>query len=169
MIIIASNYRKTSYDGENSAVLSEEKSTERNASGNSSDNSVTNYQVPVTVESIVGQAGKYKNIKVAVLVNYAFENKINKEGITERVYTPRPNAEIAKLGAVVQNATGYDPSRGDQFQITSMPFDDTNNQELQRALKEMNKKQMIYTVSAMDFGDFLPFLSFSTLESSTVH
>ncbi len=134
--------QRTMYDGDNAAVLSEEKTKDATGAGES-EVKVTNFEVPVTVENIVSSAGNIKNIKVAVLVNYAYETEKNDEGIVERVYTPRPGAEVDKLGSIVKNAVGYDAGRGDKFQITSVPFDDEGNQRMQKIVRDQKRNQLL--------------------------
>ncbi|MFP4460073.1 MAG: flagellar basal-body MS-ring/collar protein FliF [Candidatus Zixiibacteriota bacterium] len=133
---------KTTYDPDNVAVLSEEKTSQKGEGNSESDASVTNFEVPMTVERIVGSSNVVKNLKIAVLLNYEYEYNTTSEGIKEKVYSPRTDNEINKLGGIVQNAIGFDPSRGDQFQITSVPFDDTGNQEMQRTMKKINADKM---------------------------
>jgi flagellar M-ring protein FliF len=113
---------------DNVVVLSEEIESQstQNASGSSpssSEHTVTNYQVPKSVEHIIGDVGNIKRLSVAVLVN---ERQIEEKGAdgksTFRSQARTPD-ELARLASLVRNAVGLDATRGDQIDIQNMPFE----------------------------------------------
>ncbi len=93
------------------------------ADGDSSSRTVRSrsFEIGRTVVHTVGPKSTVKRLTVAVLVD---GNYTTPEGATEPVYSPRPEAELAELQAVVENAMGFDSARGDRVKIASTPFRD---------------------------------------------
>lgn len=119
----------TTYDPESQVAISEQVGKADNAGKNSGDSSsqstqssITNYEINKTIERVVGGSGNIKRLSVAVIVNdIAKETKTGDKVTTE--YTTRPADQLKKLEDVVKNAVGYDQGRTDQFSIHSMPFE----------------------------------------------
>ncbi len=108
------------YDPRNTVVRSEVRNeTTDPTSGNSDENSTTNYEINRTVEHIVGETGSVKLLSVAVFVdgNYA---ELEDGGAP--LYTPLPEDEVAQLRRIVQTAVGLNATRGDQIEIVNMQF-----------------------------------------------
>ncbi|MBL8947462.1 MAG: flagellar M-ring protein FliF [Myxococcales bacterium] len=80
-----------------------------------------NFEINRTVVHTVGAKATVKRLTVAVLVDGHYTTP---EGATEPVYAPRTEAELAELQAVVENAMGFNSSRGDRVKISSAPFRD---------------------------------------------
>lgn len=74
-----------------------------------------NYEVSETAREVVRTPGGIRRLSVAVLVD-----GIHAE---DGSWTPRSDAEIADLGALVSSAVGLDANRGDVITIRSMQFD----------------------------------------------
>lgn len=113
---------------DNVVVLSEEIETQSNqdtAKGgeNTSEHSVTNYQVPKSIEHIVGDVGNIKRLSVAVLVNGRQVEEKDAEGKPVSKYQQRTPDELARLSSLVRNAVGLDATRGDQLDIQNLPFE----------------------------------------------
>ncbi|MBD3235023.1 MAG: flagellar M-ring protein FliF [candidate division Zixibacteria bacterium] len=130
-----------SYDPDATVIRSEERTTEEGTNlsgepgGNSSstiESSVTNYEVSKSMERIVKQSGSIKNLSVAVMVNGSYAPAENNEEADENgmKYIPRSQGELDQLGNIVKRAVGFRTDRGDQFQIESMQFD--NSEEIIR-------------------------------------
>ncbi|RMG18787.1 MAG: flagellar M-ring protein FliF [Deltaproteobacteria bacterium] len=68
-----------------------------------------NYEVSNTVRRIVRREPKLERLTVAVLV----------DGVDGK---PRSEAEVARITELVKRAAGFDASRGDEIEVTSMPF-----------------------------------------------
>ena len=116
------------YDPDNAAVLSEERNEESNTdsageAGGSVEHTITNYQVPKTVEHITMPVGDITKLSVAVLVDGIRNRVVDENGEESWNYQPRSAEEMAMLSDVVKNAVGFDPLRNDQFVIQNIPFD----------------------------------------------
>jgi len=102
--------------------------------GKSQANTITNYEIPKTVEKIVQEVGNIKRLSVAVLINGT--SKISdKNGQKVLQYIPRSDEEMQKMSQIVKNAVGYDPSRNDQVSVLNVPFDSTL---LEEDIKDVN-------------------------------
>jgi flagellar M-ring protein FliF len=78
----------------------------------------TNYEISKTVQNHIKEAGNINKISVAVLVDGTYpEGADGKEN-----YTPRTEAELKQLKALVSSAIGYDEKRGDKIELVNMRF-----------------------------------------------
>lgn len=122
--------RRERYDPESAVVLSEERdetsgeSIEGSPSG-SMEHTITNYEINRTMEHVVNAVGTIRRLSVAVLVNGVPEGE-------DGTIKPRSAEEIARLRTIVQNAVGFDATRSDQIEVTSIPFD-TSEMDRERA------------------------------------
>ncbi len=85
-------------------------------------NSITDYEIPQTVERIVNGVGTIKRITVGALINGTYK-VVEKDGKRQIEYIPRSEEELKKLEGIVKNAVGFDPNRNDQISIVNVPFD----------------------------------------------
>jgi flagellar M-ring protein FliF len=76
-----------------------------------------NYEVNRTVSRTVGPKVRIKRLHVAVLV----DGKLQGEG-DARAVVARSADELAQIGALVREAAGLDPERGDRVEVQSVPF-----------------------------------------------
>jgi flagellar M-ring protein FliF len=74
----------------------------------------TNYEISKTVKTSTVDGGDIKKLSVAVVVDGS--------GDTAAKYKPRSAEEMTKITALVKSAMGFDQTRGDQVQVTNMPF-----------------------------------------------
>ncbi|MFO1248490.1 MAG: flagellar basal-body MS-ring/collar protein FliF [Alphaproteobacteria bacterium] len=74
----------------------------------------TNYEISKKVTTSTVDGGDVKKLSVAVVVDGS--------GDTAATYKPRSAEEMAKITALVKSAMGFDAARGDQVQVTNMPF-----------------------------------------------
>jgi len=92
-----------------------------NEAGSSSSTTKTrervNYEISKTVRNHVRVTGIVKRLSVAVLVDGTYAVADGKA-----TYQPRSAADIARLTALVRSAIGFDAKRGDNVQVTNMPF-----------------------------------------------
>jgi flagellar M-ring protein FliF len=79
---------------------------------------VTNYEISKTTRNIVREGGEVRRLSVAVLLDGTYTT--NEAG--EKVYTPRTDAELDKIAALVRSAVGIDSNRGDTLEVVNMPF-----------------------------------------------
>ncbi|AUH33757.1 flagellar basal-body MS-ring/collar protein FliF [Paracoccus tegillarcae] len=95
-----------------------------NASGDQSQSSrsenrqQSNYEVSKSVREVSRQPGAVKRLSVAVLVNGVVSE--NTSGEAELI--PRTAPELEVLRELVASAVGFDPARGDQLTVKSLPF-----------------------------------------------
>ncbi len=78
----------------------------------------TNFEISRTTRNIVRDTGEVRRLSVAVLVDGTYSE--NAEG--ESVYTPRTDAELDQIAALVRSAVGYDANRGDALEVVNMQF-----------------------------------------------
>jgi len=72
----------------------------------------TNYEISKTTKTSTVDGGVVKHLSVAVVV----------DGAKEGDYKPRTPAEMKQIEALVKSTMGFDTTRGDQLQVTSMSF-----------------------------------------------
>jgi flagellar M-ring protein FliF len=74
----------------------------------------TNYEISKKVTTSTVDGGDVKKLSVAVVVDGS--------GDTAAAYKARTPEEMTKITALVKSAMGFDAARGDQVQVTNMPF-----------------------------------------------
>jgi flagellar M-ring protein FliF len=77
----------------------------------------TNYEISKKVTTSTQEGGDVKHLSVAVVV----DGTATGEG-TNAPYKARTPAEMAQITSLVKSAMGFDQARGDQVQVTNMPF-----------------------------------------------
>ncbi len=72
--------------------------------------------------------------------------RLSDSGGYERQYVPIADDELSKITKLVQNAVGYDPSRGDSVVVTNIRFDHTEEFKAEDAkfIKAQNTKRTIF-------------------------
>ena len=78
----------------------------------------TNYEINREEYNIVSNVGGIERLSVAVVVDGLYTT--NPDG--KKVFTPRPDEEIARIRDLVANAVGFNSSRGDTIEVSSMSF-----------------------------------------------
>lgn len=79
----------------------------------------TNYEINKEEQQIVSPVGELKRLGVAVIVDGTY-TKDAKTG--QMTYVPRSAQEIARIQSLVQSAVGYDKTRGDTIDVSSIAF-----------------------------------------------
>jgi flagellar M-ring protein FliF len=79
---------------------------------------VTNYEVDRTVRVTRNATGLVRHLNAAVVVN----QKINTDAKGKTTSTPLSQDEMDKLTALVQEAIGFDQTRGDSVKVINAPF-----------------------------------------------
>lgn len=152
------NFEKNStqieqYDPELVAIRSEQRTTQKGTqsegasaatpgatpTASSNDNAedvITNYEVSKTIKSIIGEVGSIKRLTVAVMVDGTYQEKKTPEGDVGKEYIARTPEELNRFASIIKNAVGYMEARTDQFEIVSIPFD---NSLLETSRKELDK------------------------------
>lgn len=78
----------------------------------------TNFEVSEVRRERVKLPGEVRRISVAVLV----DGIVSAAPDGSRVWTPRPEEELARLAELVRSAIGFDAARGDVVTVTSLEF-----------------------------------------------
>ena len=78
----------------------------------------TNYEISKTVRNTVSEGGAIKRLSVAVLVDGTY--KTDDKG--DKTYTPRTQAELDQITALVKSAIGFEEKRGDKLEVVNMQF-----------------------------------------------
>ncbi|MDD5089021.1 MAG: flagellar M-ring protein FliF C-terminal domain-containing protein, partial [bacterium] len=116
------------YDAENAATLSEERQestgdvNENGAGGATNERTVTNYQVPRTVEKYVPEVGNIERLSASVLVDGVYDEATGEDGTVTRTYRERTPQELEKFRTLVAAAIGFDRTRSDELTVISFPF-----------------------------------------------
>ena len=90
---------------------------------------IRNYEVSKVVKSVKSSIGSVKKVSVAVLINGSY--KKGKDG--KQVYVPRTEKEIKTFLGIVKNAVGYNQERGDQVELSNLPFTKIEDTEYKEA------------------------------------
>jgi flagellar M-ring protein FliF len=121
------------YDPESPVVRSTQKQTDRSigrapavgrdaAAANGSEKEKTdetvNYEINKTVSKTVMPVGDIQKLSIAVLVDGLYPK--NDKGVA--AYQERPKKELESLEDLVRKSAGFNPQRGDQVAVASMPF-----------------------------------------------
>ena len=96
------------------------------AGANGHRETMTNYEVDRTVRVVHNAAGLVRHLNAAVVVN----QKVNTDAKGKTTSTPLAQDEMDKLTALVQEAIGFDQTRGDSVKVINAPF------RIEAALKE---------------------------------
>jgi len=96
-------------------------------SGNQQENAskteeVVNYEISRTTKTEVAEGGRVKQLSVAVLVDGIYA----KDAKGALNYSPRPQAQLDQITALVRTAIGFDKDRGDQVQVINLKFAKAN-------------------------------------------
>jgi flagellar M-ring protein FliF len=116
------------YDPDRVATLSEERQESTGEVGNpaggtgSSERSITNYQVPKTVEKYVPEVGNIERLSASVLVDGDYKVEKAADGKEKRTYVERTPQELEKFRTLVAAAIGLDRKRNDELTVISFPF-----------------------------------------------
>lgn len=85
----------------------------------------TTYAMSKTIQRILEPSGEVKKLSVAVLVDGVYKDSTEPAAEGEevqKVYEPRPAAEIAKIEDLVKRAVGFDEARGDSVKVETLQF-----------------------------------------------
>ncbi len=111
-----------SYDGINTAVRSEEVIT----GGQEGEHTITNYEVPQTIEEILQGTGNIERITVSVFIDGKVDTVKKEDGSIEIVKKERSPEEIKSYEDLIKAALGMDTERGDVVSVKCVNFADVN-------------------------------------------
>lgn len=78
----------------------------------------SNFEINREEQNIIGQIGEINRLSVAVIVDGSYVKNAN----GEMVFTPRSDEEVKRIRALVSSAVGYESSRGDTIEVSSIAF-----------------------------------------------
>jgi flagellar M-ring protein FliF len=78
----------------------------------------TNYEISKTTKTSTIDGGTVKRLSVAVVV----DGVTTADAAGNDSYKPRSAQEMAQIASLVKSAMGFDKTRGDQVQVSNMPF-----------------------------------------------
>ncbi len=117
------------YDPESQVVISEQTSSGSNAgfsigdtTQQSSENSITNYEVSKTIQKVIEETGNIRRITVAAVIN-DIPKTVEKDGKQVIEYSPRSPEQIRKIEELLRGALGIDNNRNDLLSIVNIPFE----------------------------------------------
>ncbi|MFZ5668923.1 MAG: flagellar basal-body MS-ring/collar protein FliF [Pseudomonadota bacterium] len=116
-----------------------------NSSRSGTTQSTTNYEISKTVTTEVREPGAVKKISVAVALDGV--TAVGKDG-KPGAWTPRSEAERAKIEELVKAAVGFDAERGDQVRVTAVRF-------AREALSENGETAKAGLLSGFDKNDIM--------------
>lgn len=96
-----------------------------------------NYEIGKTISRKVMPVGQLNKLSVAVIVDGTYTTVTKGKGDKKREeikYEPRTQEEMAQLTSLVKRAVNFDAKRGDQVEVTNIPF----NTEKIAPLPEVN-------------------------------
>ena len=139
-----------SYDPESATIRSQESDTQSSTDPGTTqpqaDNTITNYEISKSVERMIGGIGRIERQSVAVMLNGLFAVPPGAPAGTAPQYVPRSDEEIQKVTSLVQNAIGFDASRGDNVQVTNVSFDNSEYNKTQELIHNAERMELYKTI-----------------------
>jgi flagellar M-ring protein FliF len=87
---------------------------------NTREDETKNYEISKTTTHTITRGSRLKRLSVAVLLDATPDGKV------------RGEAELKRLESLAKGAVGFDAARGDQFQISSSPFNRAEQAEAEK-------------------------------------
>jgi len=81
-----------------------------------------NYEMNHVNRKTVNAPGAIKKLSVAVIVDGLYETKPDAAGQQKAVFVGRPPEQLKSFEDIVKKAVGYDEARGDQINVSNVPF-----------------------------------------------
>ncbi|BCD59924.1 MULTISPECIES: flagellar basal-body MS-ring/collar protein FliF [unclassified Nitratiruptor] len=108
----------------------------------------TNYDVTKSLIVTKQNVFKVKKITVGVLIDGKYIKKMDKNGTMQVQFVPRSEQELKSFENLIKSAIGYDPKRGDQVTVVSVPFE---NQALAAPIQPSKgfERYIIYAAFAL--------------------
>ena len=128
-------------DPESATVVSEERLDEEGGfdMGASASSSIRNYEISRTRERSEKSVGGVSYLTVSVILNY----KKTEGDDGEVIFTPYSDTEISEIEALVRNAVGFNPTRGDQVTTHQTRFDTSVDQRIADDIREQRRREQL--------------------------
>ncbi|NNF59047.1 MAG: flagellar M-ring protein FliF [Rhodothermaceae bacterium] len=158
-------------DPESATIISEERLEEQAATDNSNA-TVRNYELSRKRERTERTAGAIDILTVSVVLDYKPPVQLAAD-TDEEPPLPEPEPyspqQIREVEALVKNAVGFDPERGDRFAIHQARFDTSADDQLAEEMNEIGRNERFqlyfrYGLMALALG-LAAFLIRSTVQS----
>lgn len=94
---------------------------------------VVNYEISKTTKTEFNDGGKIRRLSIAVLVDGLYA----KDGNGAITYTPRAQADLDRITALVKSGIGFDAKRGDQIEVVNLRFAATPEGEPQNEVSSI--------------------------------
>ncbi|MCD6308251.1 MAG: flagellar M-ring protein FliF [Candidatus Latescibacteria bacterium] len=115
----------TSFDQENSAIMSETRRevTNPSADGGGEEEITTNYDTGKIIENLVRTPGSnVKRLSVSVMIDEKEVETTSDDGSVETSQVPWTTQELASIRSITETAVGFDAQRGDRIEVVNMAF-----------------------------------------------
>jgi len=83
---------------------------------------IRNYEISRINKHIKNQVGQVKRLSAAIIVDGNYKEGTDAKGNREKQHMPRSSEEMKSLENIVKKAIGFSEERGDQVEVTTMPF-----------------------------------------------
>ena len=127
-------------DPESATVISEERLDETGDAQNAN-SSVRNFEMSRTRERVEKSVGDVSYLTVSVILNQKQGPAL--EETPEGEPLPYARDEIEDIEALVKNAVGFKPERGDRFAIHQTRFDTTVEQQVAGEIQEQRQQEQL--------------------------
>jgi len=127
----------TSFDQENSAIMSESRRevTNPSAEGGGEEEITTNYDTGRIVENLVRTPGSnVKRLSVSVMIDEKEVETTAEDGSVELSRVPYTAQELASIRSITESAVGFDAQRGDRIEVVNMAFGGREPEVIEREL-----------------------------------
>lgn len=127
-------------DPESSTIISEERLQEEGAAGGNANSVVRNFELSRTRERMERGIGDVRYISVSVIVN---QKAVPAADGTVAEPVAYSEEELRQIEALVQNAVGFRPDRGDTFALHQTRFDTSADDEALAAMREVEQRERL--------------------------
>lgn len=110
----------------------------------------TNYEISRTVTKMTKSPAKLQRMSLAVVVDGSYKEPAQKGG--EREFVPRSQDDLNRIRALVEKASGIDAKRGDQVEVTSIPFRPSDITEEPPATFVASLRDSTVAIMAIKYG-----------------
>ncbi len=104
---------------------------------------IVNNEISKTIRNTKEAPGRIEKISIAVLVDGVYNFAKKEDGTVEETWTPRTPEELQKYEALVKNAIGFDPKRGDTINVENIKFEKEDFSESAQLLNTLEKRRLV--------------------------
>ncbi|PID28165.1 MAG: flagellar M-ring protein FliF [Candidatus Cloacimonadota bacterium] len=145
------------YNPENQVTRSEERNensaTGENGNNQSTESSISNYEINKSTASIIKEVGNVKKLSIAVSVDGKYQTVTDADGEVRTEYVQRSNEELENIKSLVTSAVGFDKARGDVIEVVNLQF--TMDHELLEQAKGLNPETIDFIKISLKYGSIM--------------